>query len=306
MTAYQSYQASYDAAFASAVEGSVPAPKPSIAGIKEAKRRLRLDAQARPRRARADRAAVAEGGRLGRRRPAAWAASIRRGGPQDGGARCRRSRKAAHRRGKDWRPSKPRRPPRRAEGCRRGRQAKQAAIAASAAARAGYRRRRPGRRGCRRERRAAAPTRASTGSTGHARQRAQAHRQASSAAEARAWPRRRRGLRPQGPELPPAGAQGARSGWRACAAAAGSGWKPPTRWRHRHSGLLQEFGHVLVESAAVDGGTASWSSGRGADADLRPSRPRFVDAGLPRPSWCDRASAAPGRLRSATQAAEVR
>lgn len=36
-SAYSSYQSSYDAAFSSAIKGSTPAPKPTIAGIKEAK-----------------------------------------------------------------------------------------------------------------------------------------------------------------------------------------------------------------------------------------------------------------------------
>ncbi|MBA3446700.1 MAG: murein L,D-transpeptidase [Pseudaminobacter sp.] len=35
-TAYQSYRSSYEAAFSSAIGGSIPAPKPTIAGLKEA------------------------------------------------------------------------------------------------------------------------------------------------------------------------------------------------------------------------------------------------------------------------------
>ena len=55
--AYQSYQKNYDAAFAMP-PGRQPQPKPTIGGLKEAQHRLRLDEEARPRRARADRAAV--------------------------------------------------------------------------------------------------------------------------------------------------------------------------------------------------------------------------------------------------------
>ncbi len=36
VTAYQSYQSNYEAAFSSAVGGDIPAPKPTIAGVKEA------------------------------------------------------------------------------------------------------------------------------------------------------------------------------------------------------------------------------------------------------------------------------
>ena len=77
--AYQSYQTTYEAAFAPRVGKAARCrPKPTIARLKEAKLVSDWTKQARARRARADRAAVADDGRHGDRRPRAWAASIRR------------------------------------------------------------------------------------------------------------------------------------------------------------------------------------------------------------------------------------